>query len=705
MVRNSASIIANVGVGSAFAVAIALSALPSENAEIALGCLLLMLALAWVSARRHHRVAVPLRNLSELVCRISESHDYALRAVVSQTDEFSVLATSLNAMLNAIEQRDRQRQQDMTRNIYELERKSRDLSNEISERTTTQVLLVHAEQRFQSAFESAAIGMILIDRGRQLQHVNQAFADMLGYQRDELNRKYIRELSHPDDIGIGVEQYERLLAGTAENYQIEKRYMHQDGHAIWALCSVSAVRKANGDYDYALAQVQDITAAHQLSRELSYQATHDSLTGLVNRREFEARIEHALERTWRSGKEHAVCYLDLDQFKVINDTCGHVAGDELLRQIASVLSSHMRASDTVARLGGDEFGLLMEGCGLLQSQRVADNIRTAIEDFQFVWDDKRFRVGASVGLVPINTESSSVTEVLQQADTACYAAKDLGRNRVHVFSRDDVELAKRHGEMQWVNKIQNALEKNQFRLYVQPIVPVQRSARHYEHYEVLIRMIDDSGSEIPPGAFLPAAERYNLAGQIDRWVVSGLLDWLADNPLERARIDMISVNLSGLTLADESFLSYVIERLRTTRVPSTKLCFEITETAVISNLSMATHFIKTLKELGCQFALDDFGSGLSSFAYLKNLPVDYLKIDGMFVRDIHIDPIDRALVRSINDVGKVMGKKTIAEFVENDAIMRVLADLGIDFAQGYGVGKPFALDTLVSTMPALAANQ
>ena len=647
----------------------------------------------------------PIMSLSALARRVRESRDYSARAPVVATDELGQLCADFNAMLAEIENRDRELEAQVEQRTEELKRRNQDLSAQVAERSVAEKALQASEQRFKSAFDSAAIGMIIVNEARHIQHANQAFADMLGYTPDGVVGMALREISHLDDRETGLYQYQELVGGQIERYQIEKRYLHRDGHPIWVLCHISAVRDAGSTYQYAIGQIQDITEAHQLSKELSYQATHDALTGLVNRREFEARIEYALEGTWRNGKEHAVCYLDLDQFKVINDTCGHVAGDELLRQVANVLRTKVRASDTIARLGGDEFGLLMENCPLVQSQRVAESFRAAIEDFQFVWDDKRFRVGVSIGLVPINGDSASVTEVLQQADTACYAAKDLGRNRVHIFLRDDEELTKRHGEMQWVTKIQAALETDQFRLYVQPIVPVVGDRSRYEHYEVLIRMIDESGADVPPGAFLPAAERYNLAAQVDRWVVSHLLEWAVQNPLEFARFDMCSINLSGLTLADESFLGYVIELLRAARVPSSKICFEITETAVISNLSQASRFISTLKALGCLFALDDFGSGLSSFAYLKNLPVDYLKIDGMFVRDVHTDPLDRALVRSINDVGKVMGKKTIAEFVENDDILRVLAEVGVDYAQGYGVGKPFPLSLLDHVPEALAANQ
>ena len=617
---------------------------------------------AVLSARPQRTSYNPIETLSEVVRRVRDTRDYSLRVTIHRQDEVGSLAADFNSMMADV------------------------------------------ERRFKTAFDSPAIGMFLVDENRAIYQINQSFAKMLGYDKNDLDRKLIREISHPDDQEIGLYQFEDLKAGRIDYYQIEKRYLHKDGHAIWALCSVSVVRDGDDRYQHAITHVQDITEAHQLSTELSYQATHDSLTSLVNRREFEIRIESSLTTAQRDDREHAICYLDLDQFKVINDTCGHVAGDELLRQISNLLRSKVRSNDTIARLGGDEFGLLMEGCPLVQAQRVAETLRTAIEDFQFVWDDIRFRIGVSIGVVPINGESSSVTEVLQQADTACYAAKDKGRNRVHLFLREDEELAKRRGEMRWVTEIQAALEADRFRLYVQPIVPVRLTESGYEHYEVLIRMIDTNGDEIPPGAFLPAAERYGLAARIDRWVLSRLLEWLANNPTVAERISMYSVNLSGLTLADELFLGYAINLLNESQVPTSKICFEITETAVISNLSQATRFISTLKDLGCLFALDDFGSGLSSFAYLKSLPVDYLKIDGMFVRDVHIDPINRALVKSINDVGKVMGKRTIAEFVENNDVLEVLAELNVDYGQGYGIGKPFPLDDLGTGADALAAS-
>lgn len=648
-------------------------------------------------------IYAPIESLSNAARRIRETGDYALRAPVHFDCELGRLAADFNRMLAEIERRDRQLESDVAERTQALQQSNSELLNEVAERADTEARLRESEQRFKSAFESAAVGMVLLREDRSIFHVNQAFADMLGYTREELLDHSVRDLSHPDDRDAGLFSYHELRSGNIDNYSVEKRYVHKDGGILRCLTHTSAVRAADGTFVYSIGQIQDITEAYQLAERLSFQATHDPLTGLINRREFESRIDYALSSAQSNRREHALCYLDLDQFKVINDTCGHSAGDELLRQIAALLGGCIRTSDTLARLGGDEFGLLMEGCPLTKSQRVAETLRGAIEDFQFVWDDKRFRVGVSIGVVPINGDSSSVTEVLQQADTACYAAKDMGRNRIHVFLREDEELAKRHGEMQWVTKIQSALETDAFRLYVQPIVPVRANAAAHEHYEVLIRMHDPSGCEIPPGAFLPAAERYNLAARLDRWVLRHLLAWLTDNPAELARIDLCSVNLSGLTLADETFLDFVVDLLESSGVPSGKICFEITETAVISNLSQATRFISTLKDQGCLFALDDFGSGLSSFAYLKSLPVDFLKIDGMFVRDVFTDPIDKALVKSINDVGKVMGKQTIAEFVESEAVRGILEELGVDFAQGYGIGKPFPLENLAAPGPAVLA--
>jgi diguanylate cyclase (GGDEF)-like protein len=442
-----------------------------------------------------------------------------------------------------------------------------------------------------------------------------------------------------------------------------------------------------------VADVLSLGIARKYAEEkINYQAAHDSLTGLISRREFESRLMNVLALS-DSSSEHALCYLDLDQFKVINDDCGHLAGDELLHQLAILLQSKVRKRDTLARLGGDEFGLLMEHCSIEEAMRVAESLRLAVEEFRFVWEKKNFSLGVSIGLVPIISGKSDVKGILGAADAACYAAKDAGRNRIHIYNPEDVDLAQRRGEMKWVTKIKDAIDEDRMRLYVQPIVPLldKGKQKNFRHYECLIRMIDEDGKVVPPGAFLPAAERYDLSVRIDQWVFDAAYAWLEERPGKSKGLTSCSVNLSGHSLGNDEFLKYIVEKLEKGTVLPSSICFEITETVAISKLSNATRFMEVLKGIGCYFALDDFGSGVSSFGYLKNLDVDFLKIDGMFIRDMVNDPIDLEMVRSINEIGHVMGKKTIAEFVENKETLACLKKLGVDYAQGFHVGKPRAV--------------
>ncbi len=499
------------------------------------------------------------------------------------------------------------------------------------------------------------------------------------------------ERVHPNDR----ETYGKVLRDVqrdAAPYNVEYRIIRPNGEIRHVREIGEPVFDSTGKMVQSRGTLQDVTEIKLAEEALSYQATHDALTGLINRSEFERRVERVLQTVKVSQGEHALCYLDLDQFKVVNDTCGHIAGDELLRQLGLVLSETVRKRDTVARLGGDEFGVLMEHCTLEQAKRVAENIRGAVADFRFAWEGQMFHVGVSAGLVAIGEASESTTALLSAADSACFAAKDEGRNRVHVYRLDDSDLAQRRGEMQWVARIHLALEEDRFELWSQPIAPVARDTDEGEHFEVLLRLVDEDGGTVPPGAFLPATERYGLSTELDRWVVGKALGWLHSNPKRLEGLHLCCINLSGASLADEEFIGFVMEQLAQSRVPAEKLCFEVTETAAIANLSRAITFMRALKEQGCKFALDDFGSGLSSFAYLKTLPVDYLKIDGAFVKDIVDDAVDLAMVRSINDVGTVMGKATIAEFVENDEILKILSDIGVDYAQGYGIGRPTPIE-------------
>lgn len=429
--------------------------------------------------------------------------------------------------------------------------------------------------------------------------------------------------------------------------------------------------------------------AHRLAREtIERMAFRDALTGLANRHEFEERVKRALCST-RRGRRHALLYLDLDQFKIINDTCGHMAGDALLRQLSVVLSTPIRGQDTLARLGGDEFGILLNDCTPEQAHEVAERLLDIIQDFRYTWEQKSFAIGASIGLVMLEDPSQTLSDVLRAADMACYAAKDKGRNRVHVYRSDDAELRRRHGEMEWVARLTGALEEDRFELHLQGILPLRGGGRHYEF---LLRLRDHGGVLIPPGAFIPAAERYNLMPALDRWVVSRAFRHLTRRRAPGDAGEVFFINLSGATLSDDQFAAFVTRQLERHGLPPSAVGFEITETAVIADLGSALGFMEQVKALGCRVALDDFGSGLSSFSYLKTIPADYLKIDGGFILDMLEDPMDGAIVDAINRIGHVAGLKTVAEFVESEALRRRLAELGVDYAQGFAIHRPEALD-------------
>ena len=433
----------------------------------------------------------------------------------------------------------------------------------------------------------------------------------------------------------------------------------------------------------------------QATARLVYQASHDALTGLINRREFEQRLERTLLSALQQGREHALCYMDLDQFKVINDTCGHAAGDELLRQLALLLKGNLRERDTPARLGGDEFALLLENCSIHDALEVADLFRAEVQRFRFKWGDRVFAVGMSVGMVAINLDSGTAASLLSAADAACYVAKDRGRNQIHVYVSRDLDLARHRGEMQWVTRIQRALEEQRLRLSWQEIRRTDGAEATLRHVELLLRMVDEDGSEILPMAFIPAAERYSIMPSLDSWVIEETLRLCQRYVASGCDVHcLFAVNLSGASLKDPAFRRMLLARLQDNPVLGPHLCFEITETAAIGNLAVVNEFIDAMREFGCSFALDDFGSGLSSFTYLKNLKVDYLKIDGAFVRDITSNPIDRSMVEAIHRIGHQMGLKTVAEYVESDRTLALLRQIGVDYVQGNGVHCPEPLETL-----------
>ena len=463
--------------------------------------------------------------------------------------------------------------------------------------------------------------------------------------------------------------------------------LHGTGH----IRELENVRLALNDYKNRL--LSAAASLEQKNKELLHLTYHDPLTGRYNRRAFEARLQHAIETAVVEKKQHALCYIDLDQFKVVNDTCGHVAGDELLKQVAAILEHGIRDSDMLARLGGDEFGVLLEGCDLDKAVEHAETMRLNVRKHRFVWQDKPFDVSISIGLVPITSESISLEEVLKNADAACYVAKDSGRNRLQIYQPHDKELAQRYGEMQWVSRIQQALAENRFELHGQFIRPTVRKTEA-PRYEVLVRLRDPDGQLVLPMAFIPAAERYNLMQSIDQWVVRHAIELLATQKTG-AEVSL-AINLSGQSLGSNEVLTAIRRAIDEAGVAPARLCFEITETAAITNLAAATRFIRTLRELGCRFSLDDFGSGLSSFGYLSNLEVDYIKIDGHFVKNILSDPLSRSVVDSINRIGHVLGISTIAEFVESREIAAVLEKLGVDYVQGFGIHRPESLAGLLA---------
>ena len=435
-----------------------------------------------------------------------------------------------------------------------------------------------------------------------------------------------------------------------------------------------------------LREADNRRAHREAQHKIHYMAHHDALTGVINRYGFEERLNELLSLS-EPEIQHGFLYIDLDQFKIVNDTCGHVAGDELLRQLAQLFKHHIRGNDTLARLGGDEFGILLENCSLDKAQQIADNLIAAVNQFQFSWSGKPFAIGASIGLVMIDQLYHRLSDVMSAADVACYTAKDQGRNRLYVYHPNDESLLNRQNEMQWASRLHQAIEENRFRLYSQKILPLTGDAEAPAMFEILLRLIDEDGSLVMPGTFIPAAERYNLMTQIDHWVIDKTLHYLATQ-LKLDKDILVCINLSGTSLSDNGLSDYIRAKIDQYQVPAKRLCFEITETSAISNLTTALEFIYEMRNLGCRLALDDFGTGMSSFSYLRTLPVDFIKIDGEFVKTMAEDKMNLAIVNAINNIGHEAGLKTIGEYAESEQIIDGLKQLGVDYAQGFGIQRP-----------------
>jgi len=575
--------------------------------------------------------------------------------------------------------------------------------SDITARKRAELAVMAEKDKAQVTLQSIGDAVITTDAAGMVEYINPVAEELTGWRGNEICGHHIAEaFSIVSELARDVVENpvltclrtRRVVEGEGSAILINRR-----GQELAIEDSAAPIRDRSGNVIGVVMVFHDVSKERRLRRALAYQAHHDALTGLINRREFENRLTRALNATLQDESvHHVLMYLDLDQFKVINDTCGHQAGDQLLKQVTGVLQTRLRSKDVIARLGGDEFGVLLENCNEQQALPIAETLRQAIRDFRFMWNGSALNIGVSIGFVEINSNSGSIVNLMSAADVACYAAKDSGRNRVHAYQRDDVP--QRHREMQWVSRITRACEEKRLELYFQPIVPIGQTQDAHAHFELLLRMRGEDGSIVLPGEFIPAAERYNLMSMLDRWVVQQVLSTLVHS---KRRTDQdvpytISVNLSGTSLNDDGFLEFIINELQQHELSPRALCFEITETAAIANLAKVNHFMHELKSRGCLFSLDDFGSGLSSFMYLKNLPVDFLKIDGQFIQNVNADNIDRSMVMAITQVGHAMGIRTIAERVESVHVLQTLGAIGVEYAQGFLIAEPKSVQSL-SVLP------
>lgn len=571
---------------------------------------------------------------------------------------------------------------------------------DITERKRAETRIFEEKERAQVTLQSIGDGVITTDGDGNVDYINPVAQDLTGWDMRSARGTHVTELM------MIVNEHTRascenpvircLKEGRVITLPENSVLITKNGEEVPIQDSAAPIRDRIGNIIGAVMIFHDVSKESRLFRQLSYQASHDTLTGLINRREFENRLATALDKISDNNEDtHALLYVDLDQFKVVNDTFGHTAGDALLRQLSESIQANIRSSDVLARLGGDEFGILLERCSEGRAIEVAEAIRGSIEGYRFEWQESFTTVRCSIGVVLVTSENADVARLMSSADVACYSAKDMGRNQVHFYRDSDASM--RHEEMKWVSRITSAVEEDRLELFFQPIIGIgKQNGEHRGHYELLLRMRDEDGELVGPNQFIPAAERYNLMSTLDRWVIHEALSKFADRSEDgrdgRAKYTL-AINLSGTSLSEDRFLDFVIDELEKQKLPQGAICFEITETAAISNLGRVVHFMQALKKLGCKFSLDDFGSGLSSFTYLKNLPVDYLKIDGHFISNVAEDSVDESMVKAIREVGSAMGIETIAERVESKKVLDKLGSLGVEFAQGYYIARPASVAT------------
>lgn len=559
--------------------------------------------------------------------------------------------------------------------MFKLKRNSKELNEE--------------KDRALVTLQSIGDGVITTDASGNVRFLNPIAEELTGWATADAQQEKLSDIFKIQD-----EQTKTPIEGLVDQCISENRQVSttessilisRDGKNTPIEESVAPIRGSEEQLLGAIIVFRDVSRTRDLSRKLAFQASHDALTGVINRRAFDRKLKYAISSSKRNGKHHSLFYLDLDQFKIVNDTCGHDAGDHLLIKVTSMLQQKLRDVDTLARLGGDEFGILLENSNLDYALNFAKELLYEFKHFRFNWQGISFQLGTSIGIVQINKETESIVALLSAADMACYVAKDMGRNRFHVFHIKDKELMRKHGEMQWVSRLTQAFKEGRFVLYRQAVVPLRNQlANSQRHYELLIRLRDDDDELVLPSSFIPAAERYNIMPILDRWVIRTAFEQC----FQFSSTDCYAINLSGTSLNSGTLLEYIMKEMRRTPVIPENVCFEITETAAIENLEKAAKLIKDLKQVGFKFALDDFGTGLSSYSYLSNLPVDFLKIDGEFVSNLANNPVNCEIVKSVNHIGHLLGMKTIAECVENEKTSNKLASMGVDYAQGYKFGPP-----------------
>jgi len=575
------------------------------------------------------------------------------------------------------------------------------VARDVSHRKSLEVSLSRSKRQAQYTLESIGEGVITTGNDGRIDYMNLAAETLIGASRDDAAGHKIGEL-----FSLVDDSDRRPLGDPVDRCLSMRRRVNMGRHAVMVShdgehehsveLSASPIRGPGDSISGSVVVFHDVGELRGLTRKMSYQATHDPMTGLINRREFERRLDEAMDSAHSEEAIHMLFYMDLDRFKAVNDSCGHLAGDNMLREVAMVIKEQVRDSDFVGRLGGDEFGALLIGCPIEKARQIATDICNAVADYRFVWKDKIFNIGISIGLVEISHVSGTVQDVMSAADSACYVAKQEGRGKVHIYSARDEVIARERGDIQWLRELQTALHEDGFELAVQPIIAMTSGADSGPAIEILIRLPDGRGREADTADFLRPAERYQLMPQIDRWVVNATLNTINSGELRLAGNRSCAINLSGQTIADEAFLGFVVEALDRSGVAPSSICFEVTEKAILANVQQAQRFIEVLHGIGCEFSLDDFGSGMGSFASLKHLPIDYLKIDGIYTRNLQTDEVNQEMVAAMIKLARTMQFRVVAEQVEYQEDFDWLRDIGVDFVQGHFVESPMLLGAMTT---------